>query len=361
MTAHVAAVYARHASDQFNCRLHQALGRLSDEVSQALNGNLVALVLGGGYGRGEGGVVRANGVECPYNDIDLTVIAKQKRAAALKSLPAIGEQYSQELQVDVDFGRPITLRDVEHWPRWLMWFDLLHGHVVLSGPTDVLTAHAPVVLRDPLPAIEATRLLLNRGAGLLWAIRVDRKLERPRDRDFVRRNYYKCALALGDALLIAYRRFSTPQAGRGERFGQLAADVPQVAALGLTDTYADALRFKLEPDRLPAAAPGPSLLSEMAGRWATVFLHVEESRTGRRWPNLEHYAQWCGVREQDQNTPGRWPRNIARNLQLGTCSWRYPREALLRRLPVLLAPSSSPARDWGEATARFLAAWQKFN
>ena len=83
------------------------------------------------------------------------------------------------------------------------------------------TIRAPSALHEPLPAIEGARLLLNRGAGLLWAMRVVQGHESPPDVDFVRRNYWKCALALGDALLIAHQRYSTPYSGRDEAFSQL--------------------------------------------------------------------------------------------------------------------------------------------
>ena len=55
-----------------------------------------------------------------------------------------------------------------------MWYDLLNGHIVIKGPSDILSAHAPAALKKTLPVIEATRLVLNRGAGLLWALRVVR-------------------------------------------------------------------------------------------------------------------------------------------------------------------------------------------
>ena len=52
-------LYARHASVDFNARMQGWLTSLSGEVRQAMGENLIALVLGGGYGRGEGGVLRA--------------------------------------------------------------------------------------------------------------------------------------------------------------------------------------------------------------------------------------------------------------------------------------------------------------
>lgn len=357
----IPTVYAQHASDEFNARLHRVLERLTTDVQQALGDNLIALVLGGGYGRGEGGVVRVNGIEQPYNDLDFALVVKRKRAVPWEVLAVISEKYAAELAIHVDFSRPLTLRDIEHWPHWLMWFDLLNGHIVLAGPSDVLTARAPAALRQPLPVIEATRLLLNRGAGLLWALRVVRGVEPPPDADFVRRNYYKCALALGDALLIAHQRYATPYRGRDERLAQLMRDSDEVAAFELASLYGTALAFKFCPDEAPEGELDETQLRRLAQQWGSVFLHVEQRRTGLAWPSLAGYTRWRGLREPEQHTLSKWLRNIVRNRQRGIWSWRYPREQLYGQLPVLLGVTETPIADWPLATARFLEIWRQFN
>jgi len=199
----MSAIYADHGSEMFNARMHDVSLRIGADVEQALGSNFVALILGGGYGRGEGGVVRVDGVEQPYNDLDFTLVVRRKNSVPWDKLDAISEHYEEEIHIDVDFSRPLAIRDIETWPHWLMWYDLLNGHIVIKGPSDILTAHAPAGLKKTLPAIEATRLVLNRGAGLLWALRVVRGAENTPDPDFTRRNYYKCILAMGDGLLIA--------------------------------------------------------------------------------------------------------------------------------------------------------------
>jgi hypothetical protein len=354
-------IYARQASAEFNARLDGALQRLAGDVKRALGGNLIALVLGGGYGRGEGGVVRGEGVERAYNDLDLILVVRRKKAVPQDALGEIRRDYEAELRVEVDFGRPLTPRDIRRWPRWLMWHDLLNGHVVLAGPPDVLRARAPAALQGALPPIEATRLLLNRGAGLLWAARVLRGVEDPPDSDFVRRNYFKCALALGDALLIAHGRFATPYGGRDLLLARLSADCAAVAALRVGPLYGAALRFKFCPDELPDAPPDEGRLHALAERWGAVFLHVECLRAGRPWASLAEYAGWRGAREPGQNGPARWLWNALRNRRWGAWSWRYPRERLYRQLPTLLRLTGAPVADWPAETARFLAVWRRFN
>jgi len=353
--------YTRDGSPDFNQWLDRIFREFSDEVAQVLGDNLVALVLGGGYGRGEGGLVVANGQERPYNDLDFTLIVKNKSSLPMQQLDAIRGHHAKELGIHVDFSRPLTLRDVERWPPWLVWYDLVNGHVVLKGPQDILKRHAPSVLQKPLPLIEATHLLLNRGTGVLWAMAVLRGIQTTSEEDFVRRNFYKCALSLGDALLIAYGRFQTAYFGRDRILNQVADEHPDVAAFGLQGLYEKALHFKFRPDAFVSENPTEKDLEDLAHHWGAVFLHVEKRRTGRSWKGLDDYVCWKGLREPEEHALKGILRNILRNRQLGTWGWRYPRESLYRRLPVLLGLTRESAADWPGETVRFLQVWDRFN
>ena len=353
--------YSVHGSDAFNAGLHETLLRLATDTEQFLGDNLVALILGGGYGRGEGAIIYAEDREMPYNDLDLFIVVVNKGAVAMDRLNAVGAPYAEEMSIHVDFSRPLTVQDVSQWPNWLMWYDLLNGHVVLTGPQDILSRHAPAALKEPLDPVEGAKLLINRGAGLLWALRVVRNVEPMPDEDFVLRNYYKCALALGDALLISHGRYATPYSGRYDRFEKLEHDAPDVAAFDLGLLYRDALRFKFRPNRDAFEAVDEQGLYTLAGKWGAVFLYVEAKRTGMDWASLDDYVAWNGIREREQNAPSRFVRNIIRNLQLGHLALRYPREALYRQLPVLLGLTDAKAQNWVAETEDFLRVWDRFN
>ena len=355
------ATYTRDGSGAFNQRLHDVLTRIADRVETDMGNNLVSLILGGGYGRGEGGVVVLNGVEMPYNDLDFTLVVQNKTKVPWERLNAVRSAFAAELKIHVDFSRPLTIRDIENWPCWLMWYDLLNGHVTLKGPSDLLQKHAPDELKKPLPAIEGTRLLLNRGAGVLWALRVVRNLEDEPDEDFVRRNYYKCALALGDALLITYGRYTTKYSGRDALVRTLAGDEPKVALLDLTALYEEALKFKFRPDSVTSQPKNEKMLSELAQKWGEVFLLVENIRTGLDLGSLDEYVDWTGIREKDQHTLKPLCRNIIRNLSLGKLTLRYPRENLYRQLPVLLGLGKRNSQDWPVESQEFLKVWDRFN
>lgn len=322
--------------------------------------NLVALVLGGGYGRGEGGVLRISGEEVPYNDLDLVLIVRRKTGLPWDTLHAIQHKYTALTGIEVDFSRPLTVDDVRRWPPTLMWSDLLHGHLVLEGDADILTANAPDLRSDRLLPVEATRLLLNRGAGLLWALRIVRGCDPAPDADFIRRNYYKCALAVGDALLISHGRFTTAYNGRGESLSQLLGELSRSLPFDLLSLYRDALTFKFWPGEL-ASTPGESQLKEMASNWGMILLSVESRRTHREFRSAREYVDCHDAREPEQNTLVRWPGNLVRNRQLGCWSVHHPRERLYRELPTLLGLCESTVPDWPARSARFLAIWKQVN
>ncbi len=354
-------IFATHGSPAFNARLDDVLGRIAATVQAALGENLVALIFGGGYGRGEGGVLRDQGKEYPYNDLDLTLIVKRKNSVAQTALAEISRTYERELEIDVDFSRPLTLTDVREWPRQLMWQDLLNGHIVLSGSPDILQANAPAALREPLPIIEATHLLLNRGAGLLWATRVVRGVEPEPDPTFIKRNYFKVLHSMGDAISIAHGCFETHDTGRAERFRRLMDATPNVAALQLGDLYEEAERFKFNPDHPPSVSLNVENLAVTARQWGEVLLYVESKRTERNFDTPQAYVEWGGLREPNKSHSREWLKNVLRNARLRQCSWRYPREALYRRLPKLLGLTESVCEDWERESAQFMSVWMRYN
>src|SRR5208282_1247428 len=57
--------------------LEHICGRVRCEVrDQIPRGDLLAIILGGGYGRGEGGVFRSEIGEHPYNDLDFYIFLR---------------------------------------------------------------------------------------------------------------------------------------------------------------------------------------------------------------------------------------------------------------------------------------------
>jgi len=350
------AAWAPAGTTGFNARLGDSLAALAADLKRHAGPRLLALILGGGYGRGEGGVQTVAGTERAYNDLDLFAITT---GGTLDDVDRICRPHAEQLGIHVDVGRTLRLSEIRRWQPSLMWFDLVHGHRVLVGDAGILLDHVPGAVRRDLPVREATRLLLNRGMGLLWAMRVAHGVAAAPDADFIRRNAFKAMLAFGDATLIAHGRYASAVAGRGSRFLHLSHASTEVASLRLETTYARALRFKTEPDRYPDH-PDLAGLMEIARDWERVLLHVDGRRAGRPWQDVDEFCASPLRREGRPASRGDAARNVVRNLTLGRLSGAHPREQLYRELPRLLAAGSSPTADWVAQSSRVLDAWHRF-
>lgn len=299
-------------SQEFHLRLEEELGQLTERVEETLGSNLVCLILGGGYGRGEGAVSRVTGREMPYNDLDLFLVVRSTRKGV--DLESVSREFEHRLGIDVDFSRPLTPEAVRSLPHSLMWHDLLLGHRVLSGSPDFLTSNAPARLKEAPPRGESVRLLLNRGVGLLWADRVRRGLEPAPDQDFVRRNYFKAALALGRAAFLARGVVLPGREEQPEALTRLGVS-QQVVKL-----YETGLEFKLCPD-----GHQPGSFDSLLNIWEEQFQNYLNQ--GLTDPELSLSSK-----------------NFLRNLRVKRLSFSHPRSYLYDALAsVRRSPSQWPS------------------
>lgn len=358
--------YTFHGSPQFNQFIGESLGLLVEEIQKILESSLDAVVLGGSYGRGEGGILlNPSGEERPYNDLDLFLFKKkaffqktQFTRKAQKAMVALSHTYQKKLGIHIDFSRPLSRDEMTKWPHWLMWADLLEGHKILWGSQEMFSLHSPAWKGKPLPFVEATRLLLNRGAGLLEAMRILYHWQLPPDSDFVRRNYYKCALALGDALLIIHQSYNSSYRKRLQFFLDIHQKDSELANFGLISLYEKALQFKFSPNQHDI--PSKKEIEELSLSWREVFLYVEKKRFQKNWSSLEEYHSWKGLRQPLQNSYPRRIWNTFQNLRHCQISWRHPREKLYRILPKLFLQSKTE-KKWDQSSKQFLAVWKHFN
>lgn len=357
--------FSQAGSPEFNQRLGEILDNLAQEVKKELPSHFIALVLAGGYGRGEGACVLRHGEKSLYNDLDLFLIVDTPMAVP-ESIRSITHGYEKQLGIEVDIGKPLTLKDIKSLPHQLMWQDLIDGHYVVLGDSDILTRHAPAFLTSPLPQVEALRLLLNRGSGLLQALMQSHLLSTDAqhnlpDADFIRRNRAKCMLALGDSLLISYGVYSSPLAKRIQALHTQAKAMSIPSMDRIQGLFDEAARFKVRPDSLPTEQPALPALIETAALWVEVLLHTEALRTKRQWSSLHAYAHDLFIREPEQHTAKRLLRNLVRNAQNKRLSFHYPRERLYRQLARLLDQPHPEQTAWMREAQEFLSVWRRYN
>ena len=234
--------------------LKQALAGIAADIGALKLPGLRAVILGGGYGRGEGGVLHTERGDALYNDLDLFVFSsgagRSLRDRIDRALRELAGPWTEKLGVAVDFGPVKNCGTLKKAASTLMFQELLRGWKPVWG-TPEPEKWIPAIEPRELPFSEAARLLLNRGMGLVFAGEYLR--EKNQDADFIVRNMNKALLGAGDALLIAAGEYRWRGEERLACFGPWAAreKLPaEYAAL-----YEAAFRYKLEP--LPVLPEDP--------------------------------------------------------------------------------------------------------
>jgi len=270
--------------------------------------NIKALVLAGGYGRGEGGIRVDKGGEHPASNPDLILFssglgpADRDRLAAKVARPFASLR--RRFGTGVDFS-VIDARRLERDPVRLLWYDLRHGHKLLAGdpgflpgltrftlgnidPTDmadlVIKRGALLILNDLILAHEAYsgRVCLVRDAHLALS-----DLVLPQNpwtsvrREALLTHVVRAIIGCGDAFLLAREAYHWSYVERRRRMSLAAIPAtPEFKTL-----YESAMRYRFGGDPLA----GERLLAEVeSGHLRKVLgaAHLEIERHRFRAPNL---------------------------------------------------------------------------
>ena len=229
--------YSKSADPRVERLVQDALDGIRASIAASPESSAIrAVVLGGGYGRGEGGAT-PDGM--PYNDMDFFVVMNgRKPSPGLRGLlNSISSEWHGKLAIDIDFCCVKSMKALCKDADTLMIQELFAGRRIIFGDEHIFD-DAPCRPFSELPWTEAARLLLNRGAGLLFA---RQRASDPSQADFVRRNLHKAALGCGDAILVVhhdYRRTGTERLEALRKYREASWLVP---------AYEDALSFKYAP------------------------------------------------------------------------------------------------------------------
>ena len=205
-----------------------AMDRLVEETVTCVGAEIKALavpglqgvVLGGGYGRGEGGVFDLpDGGQRLSNDLDFFAVTEKGASGrdirvVADALAPVSEKWTAKLEIDVDFVVRTPWR-MRHDQERVMIQELMHGYFDVVGKTGE-EMFVEIERRPPsaFPWSEAARLLMNRGVGLVLAA------EPERDNTFIVRNINKCVLGAGDARLIARGAYAWRVEDRAAALGE---------------------------------------------------------------------------------------------------------------------------------------------
>lgn len=296
----------------------EMLRRLRDSILDRWGGLLQGILVVGGFGRGEGSVLRTpEGLFRPWNDVDLVLIRKPDAPVPPDfDLPAL--TWSVELGLDsVDLAWA-SRDDWRTGPQSLFHTEVARGYRVLWGDGSAVD-NLPLSLGKAASVAEAHRLLSNRGyALLLWALHP--QVEESNERLSFRLNILlKLDLALGDARLLLAGRLPVRYADRPA--GLLESDGPAE----LRRRHREAVEHKLRPTETWALEPRDSAseIYAAARRWLDHGPLALTGRTSGEYPDFVAHEL------------GSWRRRL-KNRLAGTGSGLDPRLKLDASLPLLL-------------------------
>lgn len=302
---------------------------------------IIALLLGGGYGRGEGGVLKTDEGDKPYNDLEFYILLSGSDLLNHKlyhhRVEELAHKLTAQVGIEVEF-KLLTSRKLEQSPVSMFYYDLISAHRLVHGDESWLAHCQHHRAAHRIPLHEATRLLFNRCSGLLFS---QEKLLAPEfstaDADFVGRNLAKAKLALGDVILAMRREYHWSCRERHKRLRKLDADGALQSFNSVVPLHAQGVEFKLHPihsDRsISEFRSELDFLKELAGR---LWLLLEEARLGKSFLNLPSYSVDRTPKCPETNPLKNRLINARRFGSAAIFDDSYPRERLLRSLPLLL-------------------------
>jgi hypothetical protein len=353
-------------------KVHHGVLRITGD--KALQG----LLLGGGYGRGEGGVLRTAQDDLPYNDLEFYVFLRgpllKNRRKYQHLLNELSEELSHEAGLEVEL-KVFSLQKLRTSSVSMFFYDLLMGHRWVHGNEELLAGCAHHGAGELIPLHEATRLLMNRCSGLLLSAEY---LQRPQfaapESDFVNRNLHKLRLALGDAVLTSHGQYHWTCQERHRRLHLLNLDLSWYPAV--LAEHARGVEFKLHPFQSTASRTelegDHKVLSDLAQQ---VWLWLEGKRLVRNFGTPAEYIT-CKQNKCPETSAFR---NLLLNVvylrrNALAAPWRHPRQRVLNALTILLwlpldatsIPSlqrllATKSADFPSLIAAYRALWSRVN
>lgn len=233
MAGRAAFAFTEHDTPEVRARIEGDLDGIVRAVAKA-DAKLDALVLTGGFSRGEGTVREGR----PVNDYDLVAVRRASGGDALYR--KLAHDLSKDVGIEVDV-LPVARARLPLVGAKLFWLDVKLGGRVLHGDASALD-RLPSLDPRRIPRIEIARLLANRAAGLLLALPTPSDPQPPAQADL---QATKAVLAAMDATLLA----------RGEYAPRMRERLASLQGHAFHDAFARAVAWKLAPRAPPLGAP----------------------------------------------------------------------------------------------------------
>lgn len=373
--------------------LSRCFQEIARGITAIVGGNLSAILLVGGFGRGEGSVAVHGSQIRIVNDIDIIVVVKGITRAWAKIIEALYGSRLDKLLADIcsRYGIKqidLNVRTISHFRsadmRTIEYQEIKYGHVLLWGSGDPCVEMPDVAWSQPT-LDEGARLFKNRGGGLLLAAMYffsdDVAFESSRENLFVECN--KATISAGDEHLLLNGSYDWSYCRRAAVAADLLLNGPDDIR-DLMELYLRALRWKLRPTdsewKKLDRDSGLALWMQARTTLLKYSLKFESARHDRKFSSWMEYAAFvlqssrprltATIREFVRGRRGQWLRIAATpNLQVSLvalllCAWSDDRsisEPHVSAASDILRYTSKnnlePKQRWLFATEKYLTFW----
>lgn len=351
--------YSITGTPQIESRLQKDFQVISGKIQELVGSNLAAIVLSGGYGRGEGGVA-TRGIEFfPVNDYDFFVIVQNISMPGFFSLRAnikrLSEQLASTLNIGIDLAliRREALQTLE--PS-ILWYETKRGHQVLWGDNSLME-DVPEWKASDIPLWDGALLLMNRGAMLLRALAMTQSNLQPSlaEQTIIKTACWKAVLSWGDCLLLSQQHYHYRYQIRERQIGTMQKITGFPDQENLSFWYGQALHYKLyQEDLFPLNLPIAKWVRQIVEKHEQVFRWCEECRLGKHGFDWAHYAQWF-PKLPGSNSVSQCLKNMLNNVRhsgkpqgISRLKWIVadPREKLMATFPLLAFSPTPQNLEW---------------
>lgn len=378
----MASKYTVYGSEKIDTKIDKDLKTISSAVqSEFDSGEITALILGGGYGRGEGGVFLEKGQEQLFNDYDLFVVipncSRKKRNKIFDRLQKVSHELEQVISIEVDFSVPLRENEICDLPFYLIWYELKNGYHVFYEDDQILV-QMPDYEGSKIPIMEGLKLLLNRAAGLLLARRrIEHRSElNCDDREFIFRNIQKAIQAAGDTYLMTKNNYHFSYQKRQKLLTKYGDD-EIIDQNGFIDLYHKSIQYKLKPFSIESSRSQlKKLLEQIFPIYEQFYLRAFAEYFGNPIMDWQKYLELISGHSTNDSFKDRL-KNLYLNFKIDglrnpVWKWytRYPRFHLFYAVPFVIFSFQKnngnletvlPSNIETNSEKAFIQLWQRYN
>ena len=205
-----------------------------------------SIILIGGYGRGEGGVVEKNNILYPHNNLDFQIILNtirvgnitDKRQAIIEDIQKI----TKDKMITLDFSFN-TKSKVRFGIPQLVYYDMKYGHRLVYGE-DSWLLNIKKYHSQNISLHDIRELLINRGTLLILNKKMlEKEKITTEEKMVVVKHFVKAIIGYGDALLYLNGKYHWSYKRKKELMWTISPTYPAFSRM-----YSYAINFRFNPD-----------------------------------------------------------------------------------------------------------------